>query len=65
MASQIREALAQYVAAREADPPQPILRNDDPIWELIGLGESGITDSSADHDKYIYARNWALSEEGQ
>lgn len=65
MASQIREALAQYVAAREAEVPRPILSSDDPIWELIGTGESGITDGSVDHDKYIYVRNWEPPQEEQ
>ncbi|OGV95769.1 MAG: hypothetical protein A2W53_07935 [Nitrospinae bacterium RIFCSPHIGHO2_02_39_11] len=28
------------------------------IKKLIGIGHSGLTDVSANHDKYIYERDW-------
>lgn len=60
MAEQIREAVAQYKVAENQSEAEalPVLSADDPIWELIGSGESGITDGSVNHDKYIYRRDW-------
>ena len=29
------------------------LSDDDPIWQLIGAGESGNADVSEDHDRYL------------
>lgn len=58
MATQIREALAQYVVEQTVDEEGHILRPDDPIWDLVGIGQSGITDGSVNHDKYIYVRDW-------
>ena len=28
------------------------------VKKLIGIGHSGLTDVSANHDKYIYERDW-------
>ncbi len=59
MADQIREALVEYVVATgEARAQAPILTDDDPIWEIIGMIKSGVNDGSVNHDKYIYARDW-------
>lgn len=65
MATQIREALAQYVIEQTTEEEGHILRADDPIWDLIGLGESGISDGSVNHDKYIYVRDWDSQEDEQ
>jgi predicted DNA-binding protein len=62
MAAQIREALAEYVVEKP-EKKEHILTADDPIWELIGIGESGITDGSVNHDKYIYTRDWDKEED--
>ncbi len=58
MATQIREALAQYVVETKPEKKGHILTADDPIWNLIGMVKSGITDGSVNHDKYIYVRDW-------
>jgi hypothetical protein len=58
LAHQIREALAEYVATVAEDEELPILTADDPIWNIVGMVESGVTDGSVNHDKYIYARDW-------
>lgn len=63
MALQIREALAEYVIDHQPEKEVPILREDDPIWELIGMVGSGVTDGAENHDKYIYARDWDLNED--
>ncbi|NIP26810.1 MAG: ribbon-helix-helix protein, CopG family [Phycisphaerae bacterium] len=63
MASQIREALAQYVVESKEEDKEPVLTKDDPIWDMIGMGKSDITDGSYNHDKYIYARDWDLDDE--
>lgn len=58
MASQIREALVQYVVETKVEDDGPMFTKDDPIWELVGMIKSGITDGSYNHDKYIYVRDW-------
>jgi len=51
MAEQIRLALGVYLA--DATASEGMLRPDDPLWELVGLGE-GPADASREHDRYIY-----------
>lgn len=63
MAYQIREALTQYVTESQTAVAGHILTTDDPIWDLIGIGKSSITDGSVNHDKYIYARDWGSESE--
>ncbi len=63
MADQIREALVEYViTSNEAKSQAPILTDDDPIWEMIGMIKSGVSDGSVNHDKYIYVRDWDPAE---
>lgn len=57
MANQIREALAKYVT-KPVQQEGAIFPKDDPIWDMIGMAESGVEDGSVNHDKYIYARDW-------
>ncbi len=54
MAEQVREAIVAYLA-REGGT-ELLLREDDPIWDIVGAGE-GPKDSSEDHDRYIYGRS--------
>ncbi|MCP5100029.1 MAG: ribbon-helix-helix protein, CopG family [Chloroflexi bacterium] len=62
MATQIREALSEYVVkSTKLQSGQPI-PEDDPIWDMIGMVDSGVTDGSVNHDKYIYTRDWDLPE---
>ena len=63
MATQIREALAQYVVETEQDKSKFGIPEDDPIWNLIGIIDSGISDGSVNHDKYIYVRDWDPEED--
>jgi predicted DNA-binding protein len=61
MASQIREALAEYVVETKEDVEDTskyAIPPDDPIWGMIGMGKGGPEDGSYNHDKYIYARDW-------
>jgi hypothetical protein len=59
LAHQIREALAEYVATVAEDKEElPIITEDDPIWNIIGMVEGGPVDGSINHDKYIYTRDW-------
>lgn len=49
--------LAVYVEGQEirmkrVEPFRP-LADDDPIWQLVGAGESGHTDISENHDRYL------------
>lgn len=36
----------------------PVLTEDDPYLQLIGIGDSGLTDVSEHHDRYIYRKDW-------
>ncbi|WP_420641152.1 CopG family transcriptional regulator [Candidatus Leptofilum sp.] len=58
MATQIREALAEYVVEQPEEKEGHVLTEDDPIWQLIGIGKGGPPDGSVNHDKYIYTRDW-------
>lgn len=62
MASQIREALAQYIVEMKEEDRASVFTKDDPIWDMIGMAESGITDGSYNHDKYIYSRDWDMDD---
>ncbi len=46
ISSLIREAISEYVAHQLAEQ--------DPLLDIIGLGESGLGDSSVHHDRDIY-----------
>lgn len=63
MAHQIREALAQYVVGENVEEGAPVFTKDDPIWEMVGMLKSGITDGSYNHDKYIYVRDWDMDDD--
>jgi hypothetical protein len=63
MASQIREALAQYVVETKEEDNAPVFTKDDPIWDMVGMIKSGITDGSYNHDKYIYVRDWDMGDD--
>lgn len=36
--------------------PEAIAWEHDPLWDIVGLGESGVTDGSVEHDKYLYGK---------
>lgn len=40
------------IRLRKVVPIRP-LGSDDPIWSLIGAGESGLTDVAERHDRYL------------
>ena len=54
MASQIRAALDTYLQRAEAEEQGAILRPDDPIFQMIGMADSGLTDVALNHDHYLY-----------
>jgi hypothetical protein len=53
LAVQVREALADYLERSDA-AETPILRADDPIFQLIGAASSKEGDLSVNHDHYLY-----------
>lgn len=63
MATQIREALTQYVIEQKQIEKEHVLSGDDPIWEMIGMLDGGPEDGSVNHDKYIYVRDWGAEGE--
>jgi hypothetical protein len=54
LAVQIREALEDYLARMEAQADDGILHADDPIFQMIGMFDSGLGDLSVNHDHYLY-----------
>ena len=56
MAQVIREAIEEYIVqAMEMEPSSEALGSSvDPLWEIIELGSSGISDGSVHHDRDIY-----------
>jgi hypothetical protein len=53
LAVQVREALVDYLERTDATEA-PILRADDPIFQLIGAASSKEGDLSVNHDHYLY-----------
>lgn len=58
LAQQVREALTIYFRTQSLEPQGYIIAEDDPVWNIIGMGEGDITDASTNHDQYIYRRDW-------
>jgi hypothetical protein len=54
LALQIRAALEDYLDRVEAEDDDGILHADDPIFKMIGMYSSGVTDASVNHDYYLY-----------
>jgi transcriptional pleiotropic regulator of transition state genes len=42
----------EEIRLRKVMPVRP-LSGDDPIWSLVGAGESGTSDVAFDHDRYL------------
>jgi transcriptional pleiotropic regulator of transition state genes len=42
----------EEIRLRKVMPVRP-LSGDDPIWSLVGAGESGTSDVASDHDRYL------------
>ena len=53
LAVQVREALVDYLERTDA-AEAPILRADDPIFQMIGAASSKEGDLSVNHDHYLY-----------
>jgi len=47
----VQQALDKYF---EPEEPAQIFTEDDPLWQIVGAGESDISDGSINHDHYIY-----------
>jgi hypothetical protein len=54
LANQIRAALDEYLARVEADEDGVILLPDDPLFQMMGMFDSGIPDLGLNHDHYLY-----------
>ena len=49
----VREAIRRFI--EKPPPPEQEWRiEDDPFWKVIGIGSSGISDGSVNHDNYLY-----------
>jgi len=54
MAVQIRAALDEYLRRSESEDEGAILQPDDPIFKMMGIFDSGLTDVALNHDHYLY-----------
>jgi hypothetical protein len=61
LAVQVREALVDYLERTDV-AEAPILRADDPLFQLIGAAASKEGDLSVNHDHYLYG--WPKREPG-
>ncbi len=52
IAEQIRRALKEYLEQEEG----VVLREDDPIWNIVGAISTADGDLSTHHDGYLYGR---------
>jgi len=52
IAEQIRQALREYLEREEG----VVLREDDPIWNIVGAISTGDGDLSIHHDRYLYGK---------
>lgn len=52
MAELVRRAIDQYLQHLETEE---VLSQDDPVFDIIGKGESDVSDLSVAHDKYLYS----------
>lgn len=50
--------LLQHLLRRSADTQTAALTDEqyanDPLWSIVGIAQTGTTDASTNHDKYIY-----------
>jgi len=58
-ASQLKSSLSKIVEQAldeyfEPEQDSQLFTENDPIWQIVGTVESGITDGSINHDHYIY-----------
>jgi hypothetical protein len=54
LADQIRTALHEYLARVETEKDGVILEPDDPLFQMMGMFDSGIDDLGLNHDYYLY-----------
>jgi hypothetical protein len=54
MATQIRAALDEYLERTQTEEDGPILQPDDPLFSMIGIADSGLSDVAVNHDHYLY-----------
>lgn len=50
----IREAIGTYLKGRRTKLRKPRTMSEHPLAKIIGIGRSGITDASVNHDFYLY-----------
>ena len=61
LAQQIVEMLRAYLKS-EIDP---ILQADDPIFRVAATMDSGLSDLSTNHDRYLYRKDWQERGQGE
>ena len=54
LANQIRAALDEYLERVEDEEEGVILQPDDPLFQMMGMFDSGIPDLGLNHDHYLY-----------
>ena len=54
LAEQIRTALDEYLARIETAEDGGVLMPDDPLFQMLGMFDSGLDDLGRNHDHYLY-----------
>lgn len=54
LADQIRTALDEYLARIETAEDGVVLMPDDPLFQMLGIFDSGLDDLGRNHDHYLY-----------
>ena len=52
------KTMGDEVAADLEHQEDPVLRADDPLFRITSAVDSGVGDLSADHDRYLYRKDW-------
>jgi hypothetical protein len=57
LAADEQEQLAADLKARSPDSDYPPFMADDPLWNVIGMGQGTGESIALDHDDYLYGKN--------
>jgi Arc/MetJ-type ribon-helix-helix transcriptional regulator len=49
----VREAVSSFLKQKNTRSPN---WDSDPLWEMVGSGNSGLSDGSLNHDFYLYGK---------
>ncbi|HFD40689.1 MAG TPA: hypothetical protein ENJ31_12670 [Anaerolineae bacterium] len=50
-------SLLARVQRSSGDRSGTVAWENDPLWDIVGLGASGVSDGAVEHDKYLYGKD--------